>query len=97
MVVNLLLAGVRLIVPTHLLPGERKGSPGRIATGSPLAACRVVRRSSPRLRAVSSTVVTVAWAAAPHSERKPPVTLRCTTEWRSACSEALFVGGTAGS
>src|SRR6266550_7631780 len=31
----------------------------------------------------------------PHPERKPPVTLRWTTEWRSACSEALFVGGTA--
>src|SRR5215203_5238806 len=51
----------------------------------------------PRLRAVSSTVAYVAWAAAPHSERKPPVTLRCTTDGRSACSDPLLVGGTPGS
>src|SRR5215217_5497454 len=85
-----------LLVPTHL-PGERMGSPGGRAVGCPSAACSAVSRSAPRLRAVSSTVVTSAWASAPHSERKPPVTFRCTTECRSACSDALFVGGTAAS
>jgi hypothetical protein len=68
-----------------------------MVAGSPSAACRVVNTAVPRLRAVSSTVATVACAAAPQAERKPPVTLRWTTEWRSACSEALSVGGTAAS
>ncbi|HEY7061858.1 MAG TPA: hypothetical protein VII06_10280, partial [Chloroflexota bacterium] len=47
------------LVPTHLLAGERIGSPVGIATGGPLAACSVVSRSAPRLRAVSRTVVTI--------------------------------------
>jgi hypothetical protein len=68
-----------------------------MAVGCPSAACSVVSRSAPRLRAVSSTVVTIAWASAPQFERKPPVTFRCTTECRRACSDALFVGGTAAS
>jgi len=51
---------IRSPVLTHLLLGERMGSPGGKATGAPSAACRVVSRSSPRLRAVSSTVVTMA-------------------------------------
>ena len=43
-----------------------------------------------RLRAVSTTEVTIAWALAPASERKPPLTLRWMTELRSARSEALL-------
>src|ERR1700737_3676073 len=54
---------IAFTVLTHLL-GERTGRPGGMAVGAPRAACRVVSRSSPRLRAVSRTVVTMACAAA---------------------------------
>src|SRR6266849_5485386 len=65
--------------------------------GGARAAASVSKMGSPCLRAVSSTVVTAAWTAGPHSERKLPQTLRWTTELRSACSAALLVGGTRGS
>ncbi len=46
----------------------------------------------PRCR-VSMTDRTLAYRVAPHSERKQLVTLRKTTQGRSACSEPLLVAG----
>jgi hypothetical protein len=48
-----------ITVSTHLL-GERMERPDGRPVGGPSAACSVASRSSPRLRAVSSTVVKTA-------------------------------------
>ena len=56
----------------------------------------VWRAFSPRWAAVSITVAMVAKAAAPHSERKPPLTLRWTTDLRKARSQASREKATGG-
>lgn len=48
----------------------------------------------PRRRAVPVTESLPEWMPAPQSERKPPVTLRNTTEGRISRSEMLLVAGT---
>ena len=55
------------------------------------------RAPIPRRRAVSTTERTSAWRLAPQTERKQLVTLRNTALHRTACSDALLVGGTSGS
>ena len=57
----------------------------------PRASISVSRGLRLCLRAVLRTVATVAEASTPQVERKPPETLRCTTDLRRACSEALLV------
>src|SRR6266700_4207641 len=64
--------------------------------GKPNSLSNSSKNRSPRCRAVEPIVRKSAYACAPHSDRKPLVTLRWITDGRKALSQALLVGSTLG-
>ena len=83
-------------VLASLLVTTQVASPTGDGRGVPAAARMVAKIACPRLRAVSVTVRSAAYAVAHASSRKPFVTLRCPPLGRRLRPLALFAGGERG-